>query len=93
MEDLFGVVASPNPSLLFLVPQEEAVGSILIAAEAIGIQGNGGFKFFDQQGNVRGSCNFLQMNQLREIWMRWRRRRQRQQRLRKRTIQPGRRSG
>jgi hypothetical protein len=58
MEDLFDV-ASPNPSLLSLVSQEEAVGRIPMAADAIGIQENHGSKIFDQQGNAGGAHNFF----------------------------------
>ncbi len=54
MEDLFDTVASSNPSLLSLVSQEEAMGSILMAAEAIVIQGNGVPKKNDHQGNAKG---------------------------------------
>ena len=50
MEDLFGVLASPNPSLLSLVSQEEAVGCIAMAAEAIGIQENRGTKKMINRG-------------------------------------------
>jgi len=59
MEDLsVGVVAYPHPPLLSLVSCEEAVGSIPMAAEAIGmIQET--IKTFDQQGNAGGSCNFF----------------------------------
>ena len=70
MEDLFDILASPNSSLLSLVSQEEAVGCIPMAAEAIGIQENRGTKKIDQQGNVGGSHIFLQTNQLREVWLR-----------------------
>ena len=62
MEDLYvGVVAYPHPFLLSLVSQEEAVGSIPMAAEAIGIQeviGNDP-KNIDQQENAGGACNFF----------------------------------
>ena len=59
MEDLFDVLASPNPSFLSLVSQEEAVGRIPMAAEAIGIQENCGTKKIEQQWNAGGSHNFL----------------------------------
>ena len=62
MEDLsVGVVAYPHPFILSLVSQEEAVGSIPMAAEAIGIQeviGNDP-KNIDQQENAGGACNFF----------------------------------
>ena len=75
MEDLsVGIVAYPHPPLLSLVSREEAVGSIPMAAEAIGmIQET--IKTFDQQGNAGGSCNFLQTSRNVEVLLRWRQRR------------------
>ena len=75
MEDLsVGVVAYPHPPLLSLVSREEAVGSIPMAAEAIGmIQET--IKTFDQQGNAGGSCIFLQTSRNVEVLLRWRQRR------------------
>ena len=93
MEDLFWVMASPNPSLLSLVSQEEAVERILLQAETIGIQGNGGYKKIINRGTPEALAIFLPTNQLRDVRLRWRRRRQRRQRWRRRTIQPGHRSG
>jgi hypothetical protein len=57
MEDLsVGVVAYPHPPLLSLVSREEAVGSIPMAAEAIGmIQET--IKTFDQQGAMQSMIN------------------------------------
>ena len=53
MEDLsVGIVAYPHPPLLSLVSREEAVGSIPMAVEAIGmIQET--IKTFDQQGAMQ----------------------------------------
>jgi hypothetical protein len=66
MEDLsVGVVAYPHPPLLSLVSREEAVGSIPMAAEAIGmIQET--IKTLDQQGNAGGSHNFFADHQQKE---------------------------
>ncbi len=50
MEEMFVGLASPNPSLLSLVSQEEDVGCIPMAAEAIGIQGSGGIKKLINRG-------------------------------------------
>ena len=59
MEDLsVGVVAYPHPPLLSLVSREEAVGSIPMAAEAIGMIQEA-IKPFDQQGNAGGSQFFF----------------------------------
>jgi hypothetical protein len=62
MEDLsVGIVAYHYPSLLSLVSQEEAVGSIPMAAAVIGIQEAIGNvpKIIDQQGTAGGAGNFF----------------------------------
>jgi len=76
MEDLSdGVVAYPHPSLLSLVSHKEAVvGSIPMAAEAIGMIQEV-IKPFDQQGNAGGSRIFLQTSRKNaEVLPRWRQR-------------------